>query len=288
MSSQSHIVTLHGAIAVEESNQGRTPVVFLHGNSSCRRVFRHQLEMPLAANYRMIAFDFPGHGQSNDATDPQRTYTLPGLADATGEFLRYMGVSSPIVVGWSLGGHVAIQTLSQGFNMRAMLLCGSPPVGKRDGVNDMGQGFKTSPRGAVVGKEVWSAEEVQSFVYGIFGDSAEPFLLEAAMRTDPRFRKRLFESSREGDGTDQRRTVESASIPIAVINGAEDPVIQLDYFDTVALRNLWSGKVHRLPEAGHAPFWQKPHTFNDLFEHFLLSVKSHEKQAPSTKLLQAI
>src|SRR4051812_15131814 len=77
------VVTSHGTLAVEQRGEGETAVLLVHGNSSCRGVFRHQLEASFAARYRMIAFDLPGHGQSSDAPDPQRSYTLPGFADAT-------------------------------------------------------------------------------------------------------------------------------------------------------------------------------------------------------------
>jgi pimeloyl-ACP methyl ester carboxylesterase len=66
---QHNIVTSHGSLAVEESGQGSIPALLIHGNSSCRAVFRNQLQGPLAENHRLIAFDLPGHGQSGDAPD---------------------------------------------------------------------------------------------------------------------------------------------------------------------------------------------------------------------------
>ena len=68
------IVTSHGFLAVEESGQGSIPVLLILGNSSCRAVFRHQLQGPLAENHRLIAFDLPGHGQSGNAPDSSRNY----------------------------------------------------------------------------------------------------------------------------------------------------------------------------------------------------------------------
>jgi pimeloyl-ACP methyl ester carboxylesterase len=76
---QHTIVTLHGSLTVEESGQGSIPVLLIHGNSSCRGVFRHQLQGRLAENHRLIAFDLPGHGQSSNAPDPTQSYTRPGF-----------------------------------------------------------------------------------------------------------------------------------------------------------------------------------------------------------------
>lgn len=57
--------------------------------------------------------------------------------------------------------------------------------------------------------------------------------------------------------------------PIAVVNGADDAIINLDYFDTVNFADLWEGQCYRLPGVGHAPFWAVPEKFNPLLERFL-------------------
>jgi pimeloyl-ACP methyl ester carboxylesterase len=87
---QHTIVTSQGPLAVEESSQGSIPVHLIHGNSSCRGVFRHQLQGRLAENHRLIAFDLPGHGHSSNAPDPTRSYTRPGLSDAAAAKLCFL------------------------------------------------------------------------------------------------------------------------------------------------------------------------------------------------------
>jgi pimeloyl-ACP methyl ester carboxylesterase len=72
------VETSHGSLAVEESGQGEIPILMVHGNSFCREVFRHQLHSSLTVNHRLIAFDLPGHGESSNAPDPERTYTVRG------------------------------------------------------------------------------------------------------------------------------------------------------------------------------------------------------------------
>lgn len=100
---QQTIATSHGSLAVEESGHRGIPVLLIHGNSFCRGVFRNQMHGQIAADHRLIAFDLPGHGQSSDAIDPNRSYTRSGLADAVIELLEKLGVTEAIVFGWSLG-----------------------------------------------------------------------------------------------------------------------------------------------------------------------------------------
>lgn len=264
------IVTSHGSLAVEETGQGGVPVLLIHGNSTCRGVFRHQLQSRLAENHRLIAFDLPGHGESSDAPDPTRTYTLPGFADASIELLQKLEIPEAIVFGWSLGGHIAIQMASRFPGMRGLMITGAPPIGR----NEMPLGFNSSPQTGAAGKQDISEADIEAFVQAIFRNSAEPFLLDAVRRADGRFRKRVFEASRAGEGVDQRQTVESIPIPLAVVNGAEDRIVKLDFFDTVCFANLWDGHPYRLAGLGHAPFWEGPKDFNPIFERFLDDVET--------------
>ncbi|MBL6076857.1 alpha/beta hydrolase [Belnapia sp. T18] len=257
--------TSHGKLSVWDGGGSGTPLLLIHGNSSSHQVFARQLRSDLAARCRLITFDLPGHGQSEDAHDPARTYSLPGLADCTVELLERLEVSSAVVLGWSLGGHVAIEMLSRFKGMKGLILTGTPPI-RRGGFVE---GFVSSPADGLAGRRHLSEAEVDTFAQAMFGTPVEPFLQGAIGRSDGRCRQGLFEASRAGLGVDQRLAVEGSALPIAVINGATDPLIRLDYLEGVAYRNLWEGRCHRLDGAGHAPFWHAADTFNALVGRFL-------------------
>ena len=153
------IPTSHGILAVEESGESGIPVLLIHGNSFCRGVFRNQMQGKIAKNHRVIAFDLPGQGQSSDAPGPHRSYTRPGLADATVELLHKLGVAEAIVFGWSLGGHIGIELIPRFPGMRGLMICGAPPVGR----NQMSQAFKGSPQtGAASKQDISEAENRNS------------------------------------------------------------------------------------------------------------------------------
>jgi pimeloyl-ACP methyl ester carboxylesterase len=271
------VTTSHGALAVEDVGQGNLPLVLIHGNSTCRDVFRHQLTGPLAADRRLIAFDLPGHGQSSDAPDPARTYTRPGLADAVVELLEKLGVEEAVVLGWSLGGHIGIEMVPRFAGMRGLMIIGTPPVAR----NGMADGFQRSPYMQVAGQEHLSETDIETFVHAIFGKSAEPFLHKAVARADGRFRKTLFEAARAGSGVDQRQVVETSPVPLAVVNGSEDRFVKLDYLDTLGYANLWEGHCHRLAGLGHAPFWEGPGDFDPILERFFRDVESGRAARPA-------
>jgi pimeloyl-ACP methyl ester carboxylesterase len=265
---QTVVVTSHGSLMVEESGQSGLPVILIHGNSSSRAVFKHQMQASLATRYRLIAFDLPGHGESSDAPDPNRSYSLPGMADATIELLKKLDLSEVVVLGWSLGGHIGIEMLPRFPGMRGLMITGTPPVAP----GNMARGFIGALGAGVAGRQDLSEDDIDAFAKGMFGEPVPPFLREAIARADGRFRKRLFEAQRAGAGTDQRRVVESSLVPLAVVNGGKDPIVNLDYIDSVAYANLWRGHCSRLSGAGHASFWHDANQFNFVLESFLRDV----------------
>ena len=109
----------------------------------------------------------------------------------------------------------------------------------------------------------------------MFDEAFSPDLKTALVRADGIARSTLFEARRAGLGADQRKLVESLTMPIAMLNGAEDPFINLDYLDSISFKNLWGGQRQRIVGAGHAPFLQKPTVFNEILNEYLAELANH-------------
>jgi len=267
------IDTSHCQIAVTESRPDGRPILFIHGNSSCKEVFRHQIAATgFGDRYRCIAMDLPGHGASDDALDPARTYCMTGYADCALEMLSILGAENAVVVGWSLGGHIAIEMVNQSDRISAYMISGTPPVAK--GEASLAAGFLPSEHMHLAGQQEFSDEEADAYAHATCGINApyEPFLLDAVKRTDGRARKNMFAAFVAGLGCDQQQLVQTNKTPLAVINGAEDAFVNNDFVASVAYANLWENKVHLLDKIGHAPFWEAPDQFNPILDRFLEEV----------------
>jgi len=59
----------------------------------------------LSGHYRVTVFDLPGVGYSGSAARP---LSLSWLADMTAGFSLTVGLSHPIVLGWGMGGQIAL------------------------------------------------------------------------------------------------------------------------------------------------------------------------------------
>src|SRR5690349_20856343 len=117
------------AITVRESQGSGPSALFIHGNSANGLTFKEQLDGPLGQKFKLAALDLPGHGTSSQASRPEETYHLPGYARVVAEVARQLGLEDTVLVGWSLGGHIALEAAKLFPEARGILIWGTPPVG---------------------------------------------------------------------------------------------------------------------------------------------------------------
>src|SRR5260370_6197244 len=106
----------------------RSPtLVMLHGFTGSAAGWGSHLETQAAYGLRVIALDLPGNGQSDAPGDPQR-YTIEYCQQDILEALQELGVSQgeAILLGYSMGGRIALYSAFSGF-FRALILESASP-----------------------------------------------------------------------------------------------------------------------------------------------------------------
>jgi pimeloyl-ACP methyl ester carboxylesterase len=88
-------------VAYELVGDGEIDLLLVHGITESRRTWDPLLDA-LAAEFRVINVDLPGHGES----EPVDTYGLDRLAADIGAVVAEVGNGTPLAVGHSLGGFV--------------------------------------------------------------------------------------------------------------------------------------------------------------------------------------
>jgi pimeloyl-ACP methyl ester carboxylesterase len=89
----------------EEHGTG-TPLLLLHGGVMAIDLAWAELIPVLAADYRVIAVEYQGHGRTADIDRP---ITLTNLAADMVALLDHLGIDRAHVVGHSLGGGIALE-----------------------------------------------------------------------------------------------------------------------------------------------------------------------------------
>ena len=252
-------------------------IVFIHGNSACKEVFYEQFDALSRTGYSLVAIDLPGHGCSADAPHPEKTYTISGYALILKKLLDQLELHRPLVVGWSLGGHIAIEMAGRGVDLAGLALCGTPPAGP--GLEEMSAAFTTDPAMAVTMEENPSQDELNLYTESLYACLPEipQHFLNAASRTDGRARRIMGENWARGlEGCHQKTVIAGWERPICVMHGAQENFFTLNYLENLTWRNLWRGQINTIAEAGHAPFIERPQCYNALLADFAQDVFKSE------------
>ena len=298
--------TSHGTLHITSSTPPTPPssskptIVLIHGNSSSSLIFTPIFNSPLAYTHRLVAYDLPGHGKSEDSPNPDKSYTQSGYAYAALDMLTHLSIKNVIVLGWSLGGHIGIELLDKlsmpdhpaakfsGVKMLGLMIVGTPPA---IGEKEVKAGFKWKDghMGAAA-SDILSEEEVEGMADAAcgskFGGVPQPWMKENVLRTHGKARKRMFEAFLKGEGCDQREVVgkKDTGCLLAVVNGAEEQFVDLEYVDGVEYGNLWEGACHRIPGCGHTPFYENFDKFWPFLEQF---VSDCEAEKPGVAVVGA-
>lgn len=263
-----------GRVAVWHRSGGGPPILFLHGNTSSKEAFRPLFESAALAGIELVAMDLPGAGESGDTSDPQAFYTIPAMAGSVIETVAALGIAPPVFMGWSLGGHIAIEAIAQGMPVRGLVLTGTPPCGP--GIAELAESFHQNEVFAVGTSETSEPEALDRYIAWVFGkDIALPQVaLDQARRFDGRLRRVFAEHWISGkSGHPQRAFVAGWQGPIAVIQGDEEPFFDHTIIDRLAWGNLWRGAGQIVPKTGHAPFFEQPDAYAALLAEFAAELR---------------
>lgn len=276
-----------GTIAYLDMGQGR-PIVFLHGWGTGGRFFRRQCS-DLATNYRVIAPDLRGHGDSSELPDGDGITTL---AKDTLYLLEALDLNDVVLCGWSMGAMVIWKILAEYPHDR---ICGivaedmSPKVlDSADWVHGLKRARKHKAKPNDVGTHSnpffqlpWPSI-CEKFIPRIFADggSVENGLLTQAIRdasvNHPESMRQLWDSLIEQD---YRHSLSRIPIPVLVLFGAKSQLYGAQTSQWVCQQIPDCRRVC-FEQSGHAPHLEEPERFNQLVKDF---ADLFQKETPGDK-----
>jgi pimeloyl-ACP methyl ester carboxylesterase len=263
------MVSVNGQqIAFLESEGDGRAVVFVHGNSSSARTWLPLLTSPFGRRFRCLAFDLPGHGQSAAAADLS-AYSLPGYAAVLAGFTHVCGAADAVIVGWSLGGHIALEAAPAMPAAAGYVIFGTPPVAS---AAQMADAFLPNPAMNVGFTADVSPELARDFAASFTAPgSALPLddFTADILRTDGAARAGLIASVGEGRFADELAIAEALGRPLAILQGEGEQLVNLGYLQQLSIPSLWRGGVKLIPDAGHAPHQEATAAFTGLLDQFI-------------------
>ncbi|KAF2674062.1 alpha/beta-hydrolase [Microthyrium microscopicum] len=256
------IQTTHGTLAITDVGTGSPALLMIHGNSFNKRIFHHILTSPLSKSHRLLAFDLPGHGASTNAPDAERSYSMPGYADAAIEILTKLEIGPVIVLGWSLGGHIAIEMIPKYSPLLGIMIVGSPPVnaGEVNTAFTLASGDDEEGwRSAYAARGDLTEAEMLEYAHVCADPPYEDWMGESVVRTDQRARKLMFEAFATSPELKQRTIVEEEK----KVRLTACPLILLDDIPPIPNCHAWSLQLQFQSVSGQFHNIVSPNTFDD-------------------------
>ncbi|HET8642935.1 MAG TPA: alpha/beta hydrolase [Pseudonocardiaceae bacterium] len=248
-------------LAVYRSARAERAIVLLvHGWAQSAACFRRQLHGgPLARRYLVAATDLRGHGASDVAAGG---YGDPAVwAADLSAVLGALPELPVVLVGWSYGGLVIADFIAGAALPRPGRVVGVVLVGAITGIGRgqragrVGPAMRAALPAALDEDPAVAVPALTSFVGamapgGLRGEDAQR-LIGTSLGTPPWVRAALFD--RVADGAAFARAAGEAGLPVLVLHGTDDPVVDRSaaehHLATIpgARADWWAGH-------GHLPF----------------------------------
>jgi 2-hydroxy-6-oxonona-2,4-dienedioate hydrolase len=262
-----------GGIRVAYYEQGSGPaLVLLHGMFGDHLDWEPVLE-PLARDFRVIAVDLPGFGESDK---PDIDYTVEFFLDSLQALLKHLGIAKAALIGNSFGGTLSIFfAIAHPEIVERLVLVSSGGI----------RPFTTEEQARVAVHYVEEnlgaltpaiQEAMLSPIFARLSDQRERYLAKQnAKLTRPDFKSYVRVLARCAKlGASHELVHRLAEIPCQTLMvwGDKDVVFPKE-FAQKALPNLHSGKLVLLPDCGHVPQLDDPVAFVREVREFLTNGK---------------
>ena len=258
---------------VETGNPQGHPILFLHGLSQCWLAWSRQMQSDLANDYRLVAMDMRGHGLSEKPRDAYGESRL--WADDVNAALQSLRLEQAILCGWSYGSLVILDYIRH-YGEDAVsgihLVNGITKLGSDEALSVITPEFLALVPGLFSTETEDSARALESLLRLCFArePSQEDFYLMLGYNVSvpPYVRQALF--SRSFDNDDLLPKIRK---PVLLTHGTAEAIVKPAVVDQHK-SGMPHAQVQMIPNAGHAPFWDDPASFNQRLQTFAESVWS--------------
>ncbi|MBI9068201.1 MAG: alpha/beta hydrolase [Salinivirgaceae bacterium] len=263
-----YAITLLGqSIAYADTSDDKSTILFIHGNSLSSKTFQKQFDdASLNRQFRLIALDMLGYGESDRSKNPEKDYGFYAQADLVVSFIEALKLSEVILVGHSLGGNIAIEVANRCDKVNALALLASP-LAEKPMSQEM---YLPHPALSYFFTPYLDDNAIAELVRALYkpGTGIPDWNVEVVKKSDPLSRAHLLAPVLSGEYTDQLITLQKMKLPVASIIGEYDLLANPDYIKSTVVETLWQNKVHEIKDGGHMLFYENAPAFNQLLVEF--------------------
>ena len=257
----------------EWGNPAGPELLLVHGFAQCHLCFTPQVRSALAQDFRIVAFDFRGHGASDKPGDARAYQGREVWARDLAAVLDHAKLKRPVVAGWSMGGRVLRQYLMNfgdarlaAINFVASLVIENPE--HRGATSPHRQGA-----GQSLGEQLEVTIRFLDACYGIKPSEADFRLALAYNMLLPGPVRQAI----SGWSTDPAETVAALKrvrVPVLVTQGRKDAIVLPQAAEATAAA-IPHARISWFDECGHSPFCEDAPRFNAELSAFVMAAQQN-------------
>ena len=254
----------NAGVSLRYDRAGSGPAVLLiHGWAANRTYWERQV-VALRDGHTVVTVDLRGHGESSH---PRGGYTISATAGDLEHLVRALGVPRFALVGWSMGGLVALELAQRlGERVSALALVCTKAGGVTDAKNPLAEGVRAAEMKKAIAADFRAF--VRDFAPSLFKDSHSPLLpwvIGQMQKTPPHVAEACIDGMLVADFHARLKTIK---VPTTVLHGKHDTILPLTHGEELA-KNIPGAKLTVFAGSGHSPFLEEPEVFNAALEKLL-------------------
>lgn len=252
-------------LRVCDCGTGERTIVLVHGWKGSHRTWDPTIYR-LAPNFRVIAFDNRGMGESDK---PSGRYDFGVLAADLAFVLEALDAHDVTLVGWSMGCSISLEYVAHGYNRAARLVLVNGPI-KLTQTPDFPWTMTEATLEALLDELAagWPESE-RAHVSGAIADPARhsayvEFCYGISLQTPLETGMRIV---REQMKLDHRSLLPTIQIPVLALYGRHEPYYPAGLPSYIA-EMVPDGRYEIFEQSAHAPPYEEPDRFAELIARF--------------------
>ena len=250
-------------IAVQDWGDPSKPaILFIHGFMSSSICWMRQLSSSLGRGFRLVAYDWRGHGASDKPNDPRFYAHGARWAQEIETVISGLKLGKPVLAGWSMAGEIMCDYLQARGDSRI------------SGINFVDTGVLSFPaegneaekRGgaaaALVSMDAFSSlQATEGFIRLCTATPLAPADLAAWVAVGnmaPWYVRKYMTSRPEPD---PRALLQRLKVPVLITHGGKDLVANIAGARRAATQ-IPDVRLRIYEDAGHASFWDAAEAYN--------------------------
>ena len=247
----------HTGVSLRYDRAGSGPPVLLVHGWTANRTFWERQVVALRDRHTAVTVDLRGHGESSH---PRTGYTVGAMAADLEHLVRALGVPRIALVGWSMGGVIALELAQRlGERVSALGLVCTTAGGLGDAKNPLAEAKRAAEMKTAIAADFRAF--VRDFAPQLFKDPHSPLLSWAIgqmQKTPPHVAEACFDAFLAAD---LRAGAKKLKVPTAVLHGKHDALLPLAHGEDLA-KKIPGAELTVFEQSGHAPHLEEPEAFN--------------------------